>query len=207
MLLLSLITIVKSEAALSGIAVTQVCHIHEAILTSICCCRQCATALCAVLESSLHPVAEMLTKHVQPEHCRVAQSCTDVQQLQTLIQASSDSCFTQHTQNITAVLYCFAVAAPAHLQPSLSSRSVSVNQLISSLALLLSSKNISIDSSQVWQDWQLLLGAVGLHSCHICPLLTPASKAIILCLQAAASSPVLSIKLQARLHASIPACP
>lgn len=166
-----------------------------AILASNRTCRQCAIALCVTLESNLQPVAEMLTKHTQSG--QLAQSCREVQQLQDLMQASLKGVSTQHTQNITAVLYCFAVAAPAQMQPLLSSRSASVNKLIPSLALLLSSRDVSIDSAQVWQDWQLLLRSVGLDDCHMCALLTPASKTTFLRLQIAATSPNLSTKLQA----------
>ena len=166
-----------------------------AILASKRTCRQCAIALCVTLESNLQPVAEMLTKHIQSG--QLAKSCTEVQQLQNLMQASSKGVSTQHTQDVIAVLYCVAVAAPTHLQPLLSSRSASVDQLISALALLLSSRDVSFDSGQVWQDWQLLLGSVGLDDCHMRALLTPASKATILRLQIAATNPVLSTKLQA----------
>lgn len=67
--------------------------------------------------------------------------------------------------------------------------------------VLLSSESVKVDAVQIWQDWQLLLGSVGLDSGRICPLLLPASKATLLRHGTTAMSPVFSVKLQASVLA------
>lgn len=160
--------------------------------------RQCAIALCTTLDTMFKPTTEALRVHIQAQSGSKAYTSTDVQHLQSLMQHLLPDTEAHRISSIVAVLYTLTVATTSQPQPFLRSRSPAVNQSVSSLTILLSSEDGKFDAAQVWHNWQLLLQAVGLNSCHICALLTPASKATLIRLQTAAIKPVASVKLQAR---------
>lgn len=177
------------------------------VKTHMSCSRQCQVAVCKHIEIILQPVANKLRDQLQSAD-HGCSSPTKLSQLlcNALCSSNKTSDSAQTVANYVAVAYALRTAAGTDTTPGLFKHAESVNQLIALLALLLSLDSISQHAPQVLQDWQFLLACVGLSPCHVCILLSPASKATFVRLEAAAKHPVSALRLQVG-HSSMTCTP
>ena len=90
-----------------------------------------------------------------------------------------------------AVLYMLFIAAPTAVASALAIHTAAVNHFVTVVSVIVNkqdSTNAADSAPWRWQQWQQLASAIGLTPCYLPILLSPASKAILIQLEAAAAA-------------------
>ena len=167
--------------------------------------RACAKSVCSRLECILAPVINSLDQQLAaspPTASSAALTWPALQlvQLQAFICTSLTTADTPDTiSHLLAVLYTLAIAAPTAVAGTIGTHSSAITRLIAALSVIVGNQN-STCAAHSWSQWQRLADAVGLTPCYLPVVLTPASKAVLFQLEAAAkSAAVHTIRLQVHL--------
>lgn len=161
--------------------------------------------MCIKLDSILSPVVNSLDQHLaatSPTASDAALTWPALQlvQLQAFICNSLTTADTPDTiRHLLAVLYTLALIAPTAVASTIATHSPAIARLIAVLSVILSNQD-SVCGAQSWSQWQQLADAIGLNPCHLPVVLTPASKAVLFQLEAAAqSASVHNVRLQVHM--------
>ena len=161
----------------------------------------CADSLCSTLDSVFTGIVESLDQHLA-DNAAITWLAGPLPMRAIINSSISQSAATHSASKLLAVLYTLIVAAPAAVTRKMARCSPAVNRLVATLSILLSKQDIH-DAAQLWFQWQHLTDAISLPLCYLPAVLTPASKAILLQLEAAArSKSVSTVKLQV-LHCTL----
>ena len=90
-----------------------------------------------------------------------------------------------------AVLYTLSIAAPTATACTYAAQSAAINHLVAMVSVILSkqdSADAADSASHKWQEWQKLSSAIGFLPTYLPVLLTPASKAALIQLEAASAA-------------------
>ena len=169
---------------------------HSSKLLGTTAARACANSLCSTLEAVIAPVTEHLDQRLA-DNAAVTWSTAQLLHLGAIIDSAiSQSAAIHSASNLLAVLFLLSIAAPASVTRNLARCSPAVNSFVATLSILLSKQGVH-SAAQLWFQWQHLTAAIGLPLCYLPAVLTPASKAILLQLEAASrSESVSTVKLQ-----------
>lgn len=160
-------------------------------------CRSCARLVCGRLQSIFAPIINSLDQQLAANNAALTWPALQLVQLQAFICVSLTAGDTSDTiSHLLAVLYTLASAAPAAVAGTIMTYSPAINRLMGILSVILSNHD-STSAAQSWGQWQQLAAAVGFTSSYFPVVLTPASKALLLHLEAAANSAsVRTLRLQ-----------
>ena len=159
--------------------------------------RSCAKTVCSRLQCIFAPVVDSLHQQLAASNAALTWPALQLVQLQAFVCKNLTAGDTPETiSNLLAVLYTVAIAAPAAVAGTVVTHSPAITRLTGLLSVILGNQDAT-SAVQSWQQWQQLADAVGFHPCYFPVVLTPASKAVLLQLEAAAkSASVRTVRLQ-----------
>ncbi|DBA90335.1 TPA: hypothetical protein ACH3X1_003618 [Trebouxia sp. C0004] len=162
--------------------------------------RQCANSLCATLEQSFGQVLNSLDLQLASKtYSTLTWAALQLPQLQTLLstELSASALNPGSTSHLLAVLYTLSVAAPDVVAGTLAAQCPAINRIIATVSVVQVTASAAESAGQKWREWQNLASAIGLDSVYLPAVLSPASKAILIQLHAAAASqPPAVVRLQ-----------
>ncbi|KAL3154788.1 hypothetical protein ABBQ38_011331 [Trebouxia sp. C0009 RCD-2024] len=159
--------------------------------------RSCATSVCSRLQCIFAPVIDSLDQQLAANNAALTWPALQLVQLQAFICKNLTAGDAPETvSNLLAVLYTLALAAPTAVAGTVVTHSPAINRLTGILSIVLSNQDVT-GAAESWRQWQQLADAVGFHPRYSSVVLTPASKAVLLQLEAAAkSASVRTVRLQ-----------
>lgn len=153
--------------------------------------------MCSRLQCIFAPVIDSLDQQLAANSAALTWPALQLVQLQAFIckhLTAGDA--PQTISNLLAVLYTLAVAAPTAVAGTVVTHSPAINRLTGILSVVLGNQDVT-SAAQSWRQWQQLADAVGFTLGYFPVVLTPASKAVLLQLEAAAkSASVHAVRLQ-----------
>lgn len=162
--------------------------------------RQCAKSLCGILEQSFGQILDSLDLQLASKNnSTLTWAALQLPQLQTLLstELSASGLNPGSTSRLLAVLYTLAAAAPEVVAGVLAAQCPIINRIIAMVSVVQVTASAADCAGQKWREWQNLASAMGLDSLYLPAVLSPASKAILIQLHAAAvSQPPAVFRLQ-----------
>ena len=162
--------------------------------------RQCAKSLCGILEQSFGKVLDGLDLQLASmNNSTLTWAALQLPQLQTSLstELSASGPNPGSTSRLLAVLYTLSVAAPNAVAGTLAAQCPAINRIIAMVSVVQVTASAADSAGQKWQEWQNLASAIGLDSVYLPAVLSPASKAILIQLHAAAvSQPPAVVRMQ-----------
>lgn len=153
--------------------------------------------MCSRLQCIFAPVIDSLDQQLAANNAALTWPALQLVQLQAFICKNLTAGDAPETvSNLLAVLYTLALAAPTAVAGTVVTHSPAINRLTGILSIVLSNQDVT-GAAESWRQWQQLADAVGFHPRYSSVVLTPASKAVLLQLEAAAkSASVRTVRLQ-----------
>ena len=159
--------------------------------------RACAQSVCSHLESVFAPIMDGLDQQLADNKAALSWSTLQLAQLQIVIHKSlSHSNSPDSMSHLSAVVYTLIIAAPTAVASTVLMHSAAITRLVAMVSVIVS-KQGAANAAQRWSQWQQLAHTIGFPPCYLPAVLSPAAKAVLLQLEAAANAtPVGSFKLQ-----------
>ncbi len=151
--------------------------------------RQCAKSLCGILEQSFGKVLDSLDLQLASKNnSTLTWAALQLPQLQASLstELSATGLNPGSTSCLLAVLYTLSVAGPNAAAGTLAAQCPAINRIIAMVSVVQVTASAADSAGQKWREWQNLASAIGLDAVYLPAVLSPASKAILIQLHAAA---------------------
>ncbi len=162
--------------------------------------RQCAKSICGILEQSFGQVLDSLDLQLASKNnSTLTWAALQLTQLRTSLstELSASGLNPGSTSHLLAVLYTLSVAAPDVVAGVLAAQCPAINRIVAMVSVVQVTASAADCAGQKWHEWQNLASAIGMDSVYLPAVLSPASKAILIQLHAAAvSQPPAVFRLQ-----------
>ncbi|DBB05828.1 TPA: hypothetical protein ACH3X3_009841 [Trebouxia sp. C0006] len=173
--------------------------------------RQCAKSICGILEQSFGQVLDSLDLQLASKNnSTLTWAALQLTQLRASLstELSASGLNPGSTSHLLAVLYTLSVAAPDVVAGILAAQCPAINRIVAMVSVVQVTASAADCAGQKWHEWQNLASAIGMDSVYLPAVLSPASKAILIQLHAAAvSQPPAVFRLQiSRASAFADAC-